>query len=142
MARISPWYLWILGTEYDPLSSDESLKTQVEEYLGQEYRGERARKRPDLVLARDSGQRFLLLELKRPDHILNRQDGAQAQTSADELNQYLPQVKIEVVVLGGKVDATLSARNQGQEITYLSYRQVVSNARKSLEWLLGDMKKA
>ncbi|MDQ1350768.1 MAG: internalin, partial [Acidobacteriota bacterium] len=133
--------LWILGTEYDPLSSDESLKTQVEEYLGKEYRGERARKRPDLVLARDSGQRFLLLELKKPGHILTRQDGAQAQTYADELNQYLPQVKIEVVVLGGKVDSTLTARNQGQEVKYLSYRQVVSNARRSLEWLLGDMKK-
>jgi hypothetical protein len=45
------------------------------------------------------------------------------------------------MVMGVKVDATLTARNQGQEVTYLSYRQVVSNARKSLEWLLGDMQK-
>jgi hypothetical protein len=55
--------LWILGNGYDGLSSDESLKRQVEQYLG-------------------------------------------------------------------------------QEVKYLSYWQVVSNARRSLEWLLADMQKA
>jgi hypothetical protein len=34
-----------------------------------------------------------------------------------------------------------AGKYRDEDVKYLSYRQVVSNARKNLEWLLGDMKK-
>lgn len=44
--------LWIFGPEYSLFSSNQTLKKQVEDYLGKKFVGDRASKRPDLLLKR------------------------------------------------------------------------------------------
>jgi small GTP-binding protein len=134
--------LWILGTEYSKMSSNETLKKVVEQYLGKKYKGDSAEKRPDLLLTQDMGERYLLIELKKPGHTLDRKDEAQALEYRDELNAYLPNVKIVIIILGGQMKKTISSHNQRPDVKYMSYQMMISNARNNLQWLIDDLRKS
>lgn len=66
--------LWILGAQYSIFSSNITLKKQIKKYLDQEYSGDRADKRPDLILNENFYSEYLLIEFKRPKHPLSFQD--------------------------------------------------------------------
>ena len=134
--------LWILGTEYSKMSSNETLKKVVEQYLGKKYKGDSAEKRPDLVLTQDMSERYLLIELKKPGHTLDRKDEAQGLEYRDELNLYLPNVKIEIIIMGGQIKKTISSQNQRPDVKYMSYQMMISNARNNLQWLIDDLRKS
>ncbi|KUZ35298.1 hypothetical protein WS52_04880 [Burkholderia territorii] len=70
--------LWVFGPEYSLFSSNSTLRRQVEELLGKTYTGDRADKRPDLLLNENLGGDYLLIEFKRPGHALNHNDYVQA----------------------------------------------------------------
>lgn len=70
--------LWVLGGRYALMASNTTLRRVVAEYCDKTYTGERAAKRPDLLLAADASDRYLLIEFKRPSHIVAREDEAQA----------------------------------------------------------------
>ncbi len=108
------------------------LKKVVEQYLGKKYKGDSAEKRPDLLLTQDMGERYLLIELKKPGHTLDRKDEAQGLEYRDELNLYLPNVKIEIIIMGGQIKNTISSQNQRPDVKYMSYQMMISNARNSL----------
>jgi hypothetical protein len=128
--------LWVLGTRYAPMASNTTLKRIVEEYLGKAYIGERAAKRPDLLLAADATGRYLLIEFKRPVHVVTRQDEAQARVYRDELSPYVPGRAIDIIVLGGSRDRSMDSRYDAPDVRTLSYNDVISQARHELEWLI------
>ncbi len=94
--------LWVLGGAYHLMSSNETLARIVEEYAQKKFRGKQASKRPDLLLSADPGDRYLLIEFKRPSHPITRNDEAQAQIYADELHALLPAKPFDIIVIGGK----------------------------------------
>ena len=94
--------LWVLGGAYYLMSSNETLARTVEEYAKKKFRGKQASKRPDLLLSTDPGDRYLLIEFKRPTHPITRKDEAQAQIYADELHGQLPAKPFDIIVIGGK----------------------------------------
>ena len=94
--------LWVLGGGYHLMSSNETLARIVEEYGQRKFTGKQAAKRPDLLLGTDPGDRYLLIEFKRPSHSITRQDEAQAQTYADELQTRLPAKPFDIIVIGGR----------------------------------------
>jgi hypothetical protein len=71
--------LWILGAPYHLMSSNETLKRIVDEYANKKFKGKRPAKRPDLLLSTDPGDAYLLIEFKRPNHPISREDETQAQ---------------------------------------------------------------
>lgn len=130
---------WIFGPEYSLFSSNQTLKRQVEDYLGKKFVGDRAEKRPDLLLSEDLNGRLLLIEFKRPKHSLNLQDYQQATTYRHEFSKYTDQ-EIQVVLLGGRLSDDLPKPNLREPGTKIMlFPQVISSARRQLEWLLENL---
>lgn len=125
--------LWLLGSAYSLVSSNRTMKTIVENYLNQEYTGDAAAKRPDLLLLSEVRGQHLLIEFKRPDKTINRDDETQAQKYRDDFGTKLHPLKIWLV--GGSVDRSLRL-NPGNQIEYFSYVDLVARARAEVSWLM------
>lgn len=129
--------LWVFGPEYSLMASNQTLARTVEEYTSKKFTGKRKDKRPDLFLAQDAQNRYLLIEFKRPDDEVGRDAEAQAKKYRDDLTPSFGH--ISVVVIGGAVDASMSAHYQEADLQFLSYKSVISKARVSLEWLVKEL---
>ncbi len=127
--------LWVLGTKFASMASNRTLRTIVERHLDQTYSGRRPDERPDLLLAQDAGDRYLLIELKRPSHPLSRENEAQAMRYRDEISMHLPGKAIDVILLGGSRER-MDTRYDAPDRVYQTYAAVISQARYELEWLL------
>lgn len=138
--RILETDLWILGTEYSKMSSNETLKRVVEDYLGKKYKGESSKNRPDLLLIQDTDKSYLLIELKRPRHLLDRDDENQALKYKDELVFHLPGAKINIMIIGGGIKKTVFHHDLRSDVKFLSYKDVISQARNNIKWLMDDLK--
>jgi glucose-6-phosphate 1-dehydrogenase len=78
----------------------------------------------------------LLIEFKRPSHTLNRDDESQAQKYRDELLKMFPNDTIKVMLVGGKKAEKIDRQNNPTNLSYNTYREIVSNARANYEWLI------
>lgn len=126
---------WMLGAKQSGLASNKTLKRIIEEYTNYKYHGEHAAKRPDLLLMQDAGDRYLLIEFKRPSHPLTRIDEAQAKNYRDELALRLPGKAIDIMLLGG-ARAPMENISDSRDLRYLSYADMLSDARFQLDWLI------
>ncbi|RQY80065.1 ATP-binding protein [Burkholderia stagnalis] len=127
--------LWVFGPEYSLFSSNSTLRRQVEELLGKTYSGDRADKRPDLLLNENLGGDYLLIEFKRPGHALNHNDYVQAIGYRHELSKYVSS-PIRVLVVGGSRSSDFPSDNREPNVESRVFGQVISTARRQIEWLL------
>jgi hypothetical protein len=135
--------LWVFGRKYSLMSSNVTLRNIIESYCNGSFKGNRASKRPDLLLSQDYGDTYLLIEFKRPSHPIGREDIAQAHQYRDDLSAKLSSTKkIEIMMVG-------SGRMKGLDTHYLddntsihSYASIISAARNELDWLLNSLSKA
>lgn len=127
--------LWVFGPEYSLFSSNSTLRRQVEDVLGKTYTGDKADKRPDLLLNENLGGQYLLIEFKRPSHALNHDDYVQAIGYRHELAKYLGS-PIQVLLVGGSRSSDFPTDNREPHVEAQIFGQVVSTARRQIEWLL------
>jgi hypothetical protein len=128
--------LWVLGHDFAFISSNQTLKSVVESYTTQKFRGEHQSKRPDLLLLCRPDRHHVLIEFKRPDYTIGRIDQTQAEGYRDEL---IPQLgSIDIVLVGKACDEPL-LRDKPAYVRFLSYAGILSSARSELEWLLGSL---
>jgi hypothetical protein len=127
--------LWVFGPEYSLFSSNSTLRRQVEDMLGKTYTGDKAGKRPDLLLNENLGRQYLLIEFKRPSHALNHDDYVQAIAYRHELAKYLSS-PIQVLLVGGSRSADFPTNNLEPYVETRIFGQVISTARRQIEWLL------
>ncbi len=130
---------WIIGDEYSVLFSDTNLKSAIESVLNKKYKGKNKLKRPDLLLARATNKRLLLIEFKRPDFTLTRDTERQAVEYKDELGAYFGNQPIDIILLGGKIEKSI--KDIKDDIKYMSYLDTVSMAKNRLVWLIDELKK-
>lgn len=132
--------LWIFGVSYSLFSSNITLKRQVEVFLNKKYVGDRAEKRPDLMLNENMHGEYLLIEFKRPGHTLRFADYQQATEYRNDFRQQTMKEKIEVWLVGGKKGNDLP-QNQDKEanVRIVLFNDVISTARNQLNWLLSEM---
>ena len=128
--------LWVLGAEFDALCSNQSLRTAVENYSEKKFKGRNANKRPDLVLMSGVDGRHVLIEFKRPNHTIRREDQAQAESYRDELTPTFG--RIDIVLVGKDVDDALLL-NQTPGVRFFSYTGAISKARTELNWMLKNL---
>jgi hypothetical protein len=128
--------LWVLGAPFHLMSSNATLNRIVSDYANKKYQGSDATKRPDLLLNTDPGDRYLLIEFKRPSHAVSRQDEAQAQEYADKLSAELPGKPFDVLVIGGRRVIASNPQNDSRNLRVASYGDIISRARHEVEWLL------
>lgn len=129
--------LWVFGPQYCLMASNKTLATVAKEYLDKEFKGNRASKRPDLLLAQSGSNKRLLVEFKRPSVIVGRDDGNQAQKYRDDLVPTLG--NMDILVVGGSVDTAMSSLHQTPDLRYTSYADLVATARSQLDWLLKEL---
>jgi len=79
-----------------------------------------------------------IVELKRPDHTINRDDENQAIKYRDDLQNQFQRISI-VLVGKGKV-STMNAINDREHIEVLSYHELIARSRSRLTWLINDLK--
>jgi len=127
--------LWVFGPEYSLFSSNSTLRRQVEDVLGKTYTGDKADKRPDLLLNENLGGQYLLIEFKRPSHALNHNDYVQAIGYRHELAKYLGS-PIQVLLVGGRRSSDFPTENREPHVEARIFGQIISTARRQIEWLL------
>lgn len=130
--------LWVFGPQYSLMASNVTLARVVEEYGVNKFTGERAKSRPDLLLAQSVDERYLLIEFKRPSEPVGRKAEAQAKEYRDDLTSQLG-VAMDIIVIGGEVDPTMSAHYKQLDLRFLSYNAVISTARAQLQWLIREL---
>lgn len=128
--------LWVLGAPFHLMSSNTTLARIVEEYGKRKFARRSSTKRPDLLLNADPGDRYLLIEFKRPSCPISRKDENQAQEYADELHKLLPSKPFDLLIIGGKRDAKSNAENDAPNMRVASYGDIISRARHEVEWLM------
>ena len=131
--------LWIFGSEFSMFSSNKTLKRQVEEYLGKKFSGDRASKRPDLVLNKNYADSYLLIEFKRPSHALKYEDYQQATAYRNDFTKFTSS-EIKIFIIGGKKGNDLpTSYNQEPNTKIMIFDEIISNSRSQLNWLLGEL---
>lgn len=134
--------LWLLGRKYSLMSSNATLNKVIETYCSTSFKGARAAKRPDLLLSQDYGDRYLLIEFKRPSHNITRDDIAQAEKYRDDLSSRLSSTAaMDIVMVGKGRVATLDTRNLLDTVAINSYASIISSARMELDWLIASLSK-
>jgi hypothetical protein len=128
--------LWVFGAEFSLVVSNRTLANTLKKYTDEKFTGRRAQHRPDLLLLTQLGQRYKLVEFKRPSHTLDRMDVSQAEQYRDDLISTLQ--PIDVMVLGKEFDARMLA-NMPANVTLASYTHLISRARAEFQWLLGEL---
>jgi len=131
--------LWVLEPSAPLLASNKTLAMTIENYCNKEFSGPRAKNRPDLLFGKDARGHHLLIELKRPSHIITRDDETQAIKYRDDLLSTFG--KIDILILGKQRGPQLSALNERESTKLLSYLDVISTARQQLSWLIEELKK-
>ncbi|MBV6442240.1 MAG: hypothetical protein DYG98_02720 [Haliscomenobacteraceae bacterium CHB4] len=133
--------LWVFGSEYSLCFSNKTLKKAIEEMLDKSFSGNRASKRPDLLLGESILRQYLLIEFKKPSISVGREAERQALEYRDDLNSVIHNKKIQIFVVGGKVDSNISSHNERPDVKLLSYSEIVSVARTQLNWLIQELAK-
>jgi hypothetical protein len=128
--------LWIFGSEFALMSSNKTLASVINKYGGERFSGERANKRPDLLLLSRFTERYVLIEFKRPNYTIGRMDVSQAEHYRDDLTQQF--APIAVWVLGGAYDSRVRG-HLASDTTVDSYGSLISQARQELAWLLQEL---
>lgn len=127
--------LWVIGPEYSLFSSNSTLRRQIEDVLGKTYTGDKADKRPDLLLNENLNGEYLLIEFKRPSHALKHADYVQAIGYRHELTKYLSS-PIRVLLIGGSRSPDFPSDNREPGVESRIFSQIISTARRQIEWLL------
>jgi len=132
--------LWVLGRKYSTMSSNATLTTIIENHCGERLIGSRAAKRPDLLLAQDYGDTYLLIEFKRPSHSITRDDIAQAEKYRDDLSSKLSSTtRMNIVMVGKGRTTVMDTKHLDPTIAIHSYASVISAARSELDWLISSL---
>jgi hypothetical protein len=97
--------------------------------------GDKASKRPDLLLNENLSGEYLLIEFKRPGHALNHDDYLQAVSYRHELSKYIS-APIQVLLIGGSRSPDFPTRDKEPQVDVQLFSQVISTARRQVEWLL------
>jgi hypothetical protein len=122
-------------------SANITLKRQVEDFLKKDYKGAIGSKRPDLLLNENMSQQYLIIEFKRPSHPLVYEDYQQAARYRNEFGRYTDK-EIKIIVIGGKRGDDLPQKSRREpEVEILIYSELISSARKQLDWMLKELTK-
>ena len=131
--------LWIFGPKYSLFSSNKTLKSQIEKYTSEKYKGESATRRPDLLLSEDLNGEFLLIEFKRPLHTLSHDDYLQAITYRHEIQRNTNNTT-KTMIIGGKISSNFPTNNREANIRPLTFNNIISTARRQIQWQLQSNK--
>lgn len=127
--------LWVFGAEFSFLSSNMTLQRILQEKIGLKFTGANASHRPDLLLLSQFGSKYMLIEFKRPNHTITRDDQFQAEKYRDTLTQFRP---MDILLIGKDHEPALNT-DRPAYVNVISYGATISKARAELDWLVKEL---
>lgn len=131
--------LWLFEGRFTLLASNKTMKSVIADWVDQEARRTRGKKRPDLLLCNSVRAEHMLIEFKEPRHWITRDDETQATKYRDDLRRKFS--NIQCVVIGKGRAPSVDPANTMPGMTVLSYSELISDARARIEWLISHLKR-
>jgi len=107
-------YPWLLGIKYQPMDHEHSLKTVLDERFGIKSDDKEGKKIPDIVVLR-GGTDVVVIELKRPNFAVGKEELDQIKEYVDYLREWLDGTNTEGLIgkriKGENVEGYLVAYN-------------------------------
>lgn len=102
---------WILGEDYELLSSNKTLKTIIKKKIGKKIKVRNERDRPDFALVGQDDIKLVIVEIKRPSYSLKLKDVNQLMKYKTIAEEYMGKQfqKFEGFLVGGKLNADVKA---------------------------------
>ncbi|HDK26968.1 MAG TPA: hypothetical protein ENG48_07780 [Candidatus Atribacteria bacterium] len=128
--------LWILNDEYRLYESNKSLKRAIEKEIQSKYK-KHAKDRPDLIV-KTSGNKVVIIELKRPAHTVNTRDYAQILEYDTIITKHSPNTsQTECFLIGNKFDEAIRNPKDEKIGRYLlSYAELLQRAKERYKEIL------
>lgn len=140
--RILENAMWIIDERYWLLHSNETLR----KIIGKEFQKKRYKKyknkRPDFVCG-TVNKKLIIVELKRPSHILSVDDLNQLEDYLSIIEQYDKVNSFEAYLVGKRVSEDLKRkkRYRGGNFKILTFSQLISDTEQRYKEYIQEMKK-
>jgi hypothetical protein len=121
--------LWVFGYEFALLASNRTLTKVIKEVFGGSDDGSDDARRPDLLLLNRYGDRYLLIEFKRPAVTLDYDHKAQAEAYRGKLKHHAD--PIDIIVLGGKRHRDMVAVHDNGQIRMTTYTELTARGERA-----------
>ena len=122
--------LWLLNDDYRLYASNRQLKTILQNEINKKFK-KHAQDRPDLIVM-SLLEKVVVIELKRPAHVINLNDYAQVSIYTTIIKKHSPNTKlVESYLIGNTFDEAI--RNPELEkigIYLLSYSEILQRAKE------------
>jgi hypothetical protein len=131
--------LWILDDNFRYYSSNQQMRTILDDCVLKQFAGKEGL-RPDFV-CKTLLEKHVIVEIKRPAHMMTYADVAQLLGYADMIKQQFPQTEVlQCFLIGKQFDTTLATREpltQGNlTVVRRSFSEVVEGAKRRYEEIL------
>lgn len=129
--------LWLINNHLVLYKSNTSVKKIVEDNSDKKYKGDRAYKRPDLILINNYSNEYVLIELKKYDYTLKIRDATQAVEYAIDLRPRYGEMR-QIIVIGGKMPKHVNKDDFPKNVQLESYDRLIMKARNEINWLIDE----
>ena len=131
--------LWILDDNFRYYSSNQQMRTILDEHVMKQYAGKEGL-RPDFI-CKTLLEKHVVVEIKRPAHVMAYQDASQLLGYAHMIKQQFPQTEeLQCYLIGKQFDPALSTREpmtHGRVVVICrSFGEVVEGAKRRYEEIL------
>jgi len=133
---------WILGEDYELLTSNNELKTLIIQEVGKKVKN--ARERPDFALVDSGDKKLVIVEIKRPDHSLTLDDAQQLMKYRAIAEKHIggKYGLFQGFLIGGKLSYDLEVNKDGFKcIQIKTYTNMINKIKKRYKDLLEVYKK-
>jgi len=131
--------LWLLDDDYRIFSSNKQLKTVLENRIMKKFVNHE-KDRPDLIV-KSSRDDVIIIELKRPSHLIDQKDFVQLATYKSIVKSHLPSTKtIKSYLIGNEYDEAVRDPEHGKiGIFMYSYLDILQQAKERYKELLSKL---
>lgn len=128
--RILEKSMWIIDERYWLMHSNETLRKIVEKELPKKDRRYKD-KRPDFVCGTIDGK-LIIIELKRPSHVLAVEDLNQIETYLSIIEQHHKFSTFEAYLVGRKISDELSRRKKyrGNQFKVITFTELIEDTER------------
>lgn len=135
---------WILGDNYEILTSNQELKTLVKKEVGKSRHVKHGKERPDFALICQGDEILVIVEIKKPAHPLTLDDAQQLMRYRALAEKYIGKKyrRFDGFLIGGKISYDLGANIDGfKSIQIKTYTNIISRTKDRYKELLDVYKK-
>ncbi len=127
--------LWLLNEPFSMMASNATLSKISKDFLASKFKSDKKNKAPALILCQDYKNNILLIELKSPNHTIDKTEQTQAEKYRKVLKTMFPNSAITILIIGKDMAPKMNASYENGTVILNNYNDLVSSAKHRLSWL-------